>query len=184
MTLCLVFDSESTPHPSPLPTGERGKGSRSSSLSTLSSTQIFQVDAALRTTRSVPSPLWGEGDREQIFKPFNFEFDSDLSGRCRSKNNLVSPPLPTGERGKGSRSSSLSTLSSTQIFQVDAALRTTRSAPSTLLGEGEREQIFKPFNPEFDSDLSGRCSSKNNLVSPLYPLGRGGKRADLQTFQP
>jgi len=146
MTLCLVFDSESTPHPSPLPTGERGKGSRSSSLSTLGSTQIFQVDAALRTTWSVPSPHGGEG--------------------------------------KGSRSSSLSNLSSTQIFQIDAAPRATRSVPSTLWGEGGREQIFKPFNPEFDSDLSGRCSSKNNSVSPLYPLGRGGKGADLQAFQP
>jgi hypothetical protein len=55
-------------------------------------------------------------------------------------------PLPTGERGKGSRSPWLS-------------------------------------NPEFDSVFQVDVIPENTSVSPLYPLGRGGKGADLHGFQ-
>ena len=84
------------PHPSPLPQGARGKGSRSRCIIKARFDSRFQVGVT-RTFNPPESLSLAQREREPIGECSKPAFNSRLSGRCNSNIHLGRLPLPPGE---------------------------------------------------------------------------------------
>ncbi|SDT05477.1 hypothetical protein SAMN05216222_2992 [Pseudomonas prosekii] len=169
---------------SPLyPLRRGGKGADLHAVQTLSSTRFPRSQNIKKTTRSVPSTHWEEGKGSRSPCCSNPEFDSISSVAKYQKNNSVSPLYPLGRGGKGADLPAVQTMSSTRFPRSQNIKKQLGQSP---LPRGERGKGSRSpccSNPEFDSISSVAKYQKNNSVSPLYHLGRGGKGADLHAVQ-
>ncbi len=164
------------------PWGE-GEGSRLSSHSKSEYASVFQVDVSSTTSSVSPLSPMGRGGREQAFKPFKTRVRLGFSGRCIFNNQLGQSPLTHGARGKGAGFQAIQNQSTPRFFRSMYLQQPTRSVPSHPWGEGEGSRLSSHSKPEYASVFQVDVSSTTSSVSPLSPMGRGGREQAFKPFK-
>jgi hypothetical protein len=165
------------PHPSPLPQGARGKGSRFVRFSNLAFNSVFQVGVICMNTSVSPLSPKGEGERESICALFKSCVQLGISSRRYLHKHLGQSPLPQGRGGKGADLWAFQILRSTRYFKSALLAQTPRSVPSPPRARGKGSRFVRFSNLAFNSVFQVGVTCTNTSVSPLSLWERARVRA-------